>query len=131
MSDTKWLTYDEAAVALRISPESVRRLAQRRKWPRRPGNDGKVRLGVPAERIDAVVHAAGDTSKREMVFELATALSGALVVNYEEYDFRDSLIIDRIAQVAAMMEAHDWEFPSLIREVLRKATEAGRLIGTA
>src|SRR3954465_6728746 len=62
MSDTKWLTYDEAAVALRISPESVRRLAQRRKWPRRPGNDGKVRLGVPAERIDAVVHAAGDTS---------------------------------------------------------------------
>src|SRR3954465_6914288 len=61
MSDTKWLTYDEAAVALRISPESVRRLAQRRKWPRRPGNDGKVRLGVPAERIDAVVHAAGDT----------------------------------------------------------------------
>jgi hypothetical protein len=62
MSDTKWLTYDEAAVSLRISPESVRRLAQRRKWPRRPGNDGKARLGVPAERIDAVVHAAGDTS---------------------------------------------------------------------
>jgi len=61
MSDTKWLTYDEAAVALRISSESVRRLAQRRKWPRRPGNDGKVRLGVPAERIDAVVLAAGDS----------------------------------------------------------------------
>src|SRR5215204_248901 len=62
MSDIKWLTYDEAAVALRISPESVRRLAQRRKWSRRPGNDGKVRLGVPAERLEAVALVAGDTA---------------------------------------------------------------------
>jgi hypothetical protein len=69
--------------------------------------------------------------EREMVFELATALSGALVVNYEEYDFRDSPIIDRIAQVAAMMEAYDWEVPPLIREVFRRATEAGRPIGNA
>jgi len=69
--------------------------------------------------------------EREMVFELATALSGALVVNYEPEDFRDSPIIDRIAQVAAMMEARGWEVPSVIREVLRKAAEAGRVIGTA
>src|SRR3954452_24146453 len=62
MSDTRWLTYDEAAVALRISPESVRRLAQRRKWSRRPGNDGKVRLGVPTERLDAAALASGDGS---------------------------------------------------------------------
>jgi hypothetical protein len=69
--------------------------------------------------------------EREMVFELATALSGALVVNYEQYDFRDSPIIDRIAQVTAMMEAHYWEVPPLIREVLRKAAETGQVIGTA
>jgi hypothetical protein len=69
--------------------------------------------------------------EREMVFELATALSGALVVLYESNDLRDSPIIDRIAQVAAMMEAHDWEVPPVIREVLRKAAEAGRVIGTA
>ena len=49
--------------------------------------------------------------EREMVFELTTALSGALVVLYEPNDLRDSPIIDRIAQVAAMMEAHDWEVP--------------------
>ena len=30
-------------------------------------------------------------------------------VNYEEYGFRDSPIIDRIAQVAAMKEAYNWE----------------------
>jgi hypothetical protein len=68
--------------------------------------------------------------EREMVFELATALSGALVVLYKSNDLRDSPIIDRIAQVAAMMEAHDWEVPPIIREVLRKAAEAGRPIGT-
>ena len=69
--------------------------------------------------------------EREMVFELATALSGALVVNYEHDDFRDSPIIERIAQVAAMMEAHRWEVPPVIREVLRRAAETGRVIGTA
>ena len=68
--------------------------------------------------------------EREMVFELATALSGALVVLYEPNDLRDSPVIDRIAQVAAMMEAHDWEVPPIIRDVLRKAVEAGRPIGT-
>ena len=69
--------------------------------------------------------------EREMVFELATALSGALVVNYDQYDLHDSPIIERIAQVAAMMEAHHWEVPPVIREVLRKAVETGRVIGTA
>ena len=69
--------------------------------------------------------------EREMLFELATALSGAVVVQYEPEDFRDSPIIDRIAQVAAMMEVHDWEVPSVIRDVLRKAAEAGRPIGLA
>ena len=69
--------------------------------------------------------------EREMVFELATALSGALVVNYDQYDLPDSPIIERIAQVAAMMEAHHWEVPPVMREVLRKAVETGRVIGTA
>jgi hypothetical protein len=57
--------------------------------------------------------------EREMVFELATALSGALLVLalYEPEGFRSDPIIDRIAHVAAMMEAH--------------AAEAGRPIGLA
>ena len=71
--------------------------------------------------------------EREMVFELATALSGALLVLalHEPEGFRSGPIIDRIAQVAAMMKAHDWEVPPVIREVLRKAVETGRVIGTA
>jgi class 3 adenylate cyclase len=46
--NTKWLTYDELAAALRIAAGSARRLVARNKqWPRKPGNDGRVRIGVP------------------------------------------------------------------------------------
>ncbi len=51
MTDTRWLTYDELAKALRITPDSARRLVARRKWSRKPGNDGKARIGVPIERL--------------------------------------------------------------------------------
>jgi hypothetical protein len=50
-TNTRWLTYDELAAALGITPDSARRLVARKKWPRRAGNDGKARIGVPAERI--------------------------------------------------------------------------------
>jgi hypothetical protein len=50
-TDTRWLTYDELAAALGITPDSARRLVARKKWPRRAGNDGRARIGVPAERI--------------------------------------------------------------------------------
>jgi hypothetical protein len=47
--DTRWLTYDELAAALRITPDSARRLVARKKeCPRKSGN---VRIGVPAERL--------------------------------------------------------------------------------
>ncbi len=71
--------------------------------------------------------------EREMVFELATALSGALLVLglHDPESFRSGPIIDRIAHVAAMMEAHGHEVPPTIRDVIRKAAEAGRPIGTA
>ena len=76
--------------------------------------------------------------EREMVFELATALSSALLVlslhepeGFRTEGFRSGPIIDRLAHVAAMMEAHGHEVPLTIRDVLRKAAEAGRPIGTA
>ena len=73
-----------------------------------------------------------------MVFELATALSSALLVlnvyepeGFRTEGFRSGPIIDRLAHVAAMMEAHGHEVPQTIRDVLRKAAEAGRPIGLA
>lgn len=49
---TRWLTYRELAIALRINAASARRLVARNKqWPRRPGNDGLVRISVPIEKL--------------------------------------------------------------------------------
>ena len=42
-----FLTYDEAAKQLGIKPDSVRRRARSRKWPRRQGNDGLTMVGIP------------------------------------------------------------------------------------
>lgn len=49
--DHVWLTYDEAAQALGIKADSVRRRAAARKWPKRPGNDRTVRVGIPRDAI--------------------------------------------------------------------------------
>lgn len=49
--DTVWLTYDEAAGRLHIKPDSVRRRAAARKWPRRVGNDRLARVGIPRSVI--------------------------------------------------------------------------------
>lgn len=49
--DRVWLTYDQAAEMLDVKADSVRRRAAARKWPRRPGNDRKVKVGVPRDAI--------------------------------------------------------------------------------
>ena len=46
-----WMTYREAGDRLGIKTDSVRRRAASRKWERRPGNDGKTRVGIPAHVI--------------------------------------------------------------------------------
>lgn len=51
--DTKWLSYEELGQALRITPASAKRLVIRRKWAKRPGNDGRTRVAVPVERLEA------------------------------------------------------------------------------
>src|SRR4051812_7596372 len=51
--DTVWLTYDELAERLGIERESARQQVKRKHWPRRKGNDGKVRVGLPEEVLSA------------------------------------------------------------------------------
>ncbi len=54
MSDTvRWLTYDEIAAEMSIERESARQLAIRKRWARQRGNDGKARVGVPEEELQA------------------------------------------------------------------------------
>jgi hypothetical protein len=44
-----WMTYDELAVVRSIQRDGARRLAQRHRWRRHAGNDGKARVLVPRE----------------------------------------------------------------------------------
>lgn len=46
MSD-EWMTYAEAGKILGIKPESVKRRARAKRWPRITGNDGKARVQIP------------------------------------------------------------------------------------
>lgn len=63
MDDTKLLTYAELAAALGITPASAKRLAIRRGWQKTLGNDGKARVIVPVERLEAAASDdSGDTA---------------------------------------------------------------------
>lgn len=53
MDPVTWLSYDELAERLGIERESARTLVKRKRWARQPGNDGKVRIGVPDECLEA------------------------------------------------------------------------------
>ena len=59
----RWLTYDEAASLLGITPDSVRRMSFKHNWGRRPGNGRLALIAVPEERIRQAVeeNTPGDT----------------------------------------------------------------------
>lgn len=48
------LTYDELSELLKRSPDATRQLVRRRRWRRMTGNDGKARVVIPAEELDAL-----------------------------------------------------------------------------
>jgi hypothetical protein len=45
------MTYTELAEALGIGGDSARNLVRRKRWQRRPGNDGLARIEVPLEYV--------------------------------------------------------------------------------
>jgi predicted RNase H-like nuclease (RuvC/YqgF family) len=51
MSDTKLMSYAEIATALAIGGNSARALVRRKRWQRKPGNDGLARIEVPVEYL--------------------------------------------------------------------------------
>jgi hypothetical protein len=51
----RFMTYADAAQALSVKIESVQRRARNRKWPKKRGNDGLARVGIPIHLLDTVV----------------------------------------------------------------------------
>ena len=74
---TRWLTYDDMAAALGITADSAKRLAMRRKWPRRPGNDGRALVAVPEDRIaEAGTHGSTDDATGDDTPSAADVITG-------------------------------------------------------
>ena len=67
----------------------------------------------------------------DLVAELAEALFDHLVVDYEAKDYQDSPLVERMAQVAALLQANGRSVPLPIADVLRRAANAGRPVGVA
>jgi hypothetical protein len=57
---TVWLSYGELAERLGIKPGSAKRRALERRWPRRPGNDGRARVAVPVEVLAEARETTGE-----------------------------------------------------------------------
>src|SRR5215207_2343629 len=51
MSDIRLMTYAEIAEAIGIGGDSARALVRRKRWNRKPGNDGCTRVEVPVEYL--------------------------------------------------------------------------------
>jgi hypothetical protein len=66
-----------------------------------------------------------------LVAELTEALCEHMVEGYTAEDYRGSDLIERIAQVAAMLQARGRPVPLPISDVLRRAADAGRPVGVA
>jgi hypothetical protein len=61
-----WMSYDELAKARDIQRDGARRLAQRHRWRRHAGNDGRARVLVPHEWL-----AEGDKAPRDKPHDIA------------------------------------------------------------
>ena len=62
MWDTRLMTYAEIAEALGIGGDSARALVRRKRWHRKPGNDGCTRVEVPVEYLNRQDGAASPPS---------------------------------------------------------------------
>lgn len=117
--ETVWMTYDEAAVQLRIKPDSVRRRAASRKWPRRTGNDGLARVGIPLNIIPDVIPAATPAITPEIP-DNSDAIRIAVLEN-ETSQLRerlDEMRSDRDRLAALLdksLEAKTWGFLRIFR----------------
>lgn len=47
------MSYDEAAAVLGVAPDSVRRMARKKRWKRGTGNDGRGQVEIPEDYLAA------------------------------------------------------------------------------
>ena len=81
---------------------------------------------------EAIVSEASTTAiTLDLVEELAEPLAVYMLNDYTAEDWQDSLLVETLARVAALLEVDGREVPGNILAALRRASEAGRPIGVS
>jgi hypothetical protein len=135
------MSYDELAAALGISRESARRHVLRKRWARRKGNDGKVRIEVPADGLPVTGHDPGHVSGQitEHVAGHDAGLSQALfrVIERLEVEIAElrpkvaerEVLAVRVETLAVALEAEKRRADELCADRDRSRAQTDRLEG--
>src|SRR4051812_22629500 len=97
-ADTRWLSYEELAAARGISVESARRIARLKKWPRRKGNEGGIRVAVPAHIL-----ADGHATRKRRIPEVRPSLSADESRTMNELSARITLLQEQLGKAEAQV----------------------------
>jgi hypothetical protein len=100
-ADVRWVSYDELASIRGIDKASAFRMAHRRRWLKRKGNDGTVRLAVPVSVLQGRTRANPDV--RSDV--ISDDRSDLLPDNHATISALQSLIAAKDSQIEAL---HGW-----------------------
>ena len=118
--DTKLLTYIELGAALGITPASAKRLAIRKGWPKKPGNDGRSRVSVPVEALPAEPPVVtGDSTGDDIgdtTGDAASDAAGDITGDKSDAAMIVALLSDYIARVEGELEAVKAKLDTVERE---------------
>jgi hypothetical protein len=109
----EWLTYEQAAERLKVSPEAVRQKAIRGRWQRTIGNDKRALVRLPDGLTDAVRTPSGRANKQTVrtpsVRASDTSLINALQAHVETLKEQLAAAEVRIERQASDFAARDGE----------------------
>ena len=89
--ETRLLTYRELSAALHVSPAAAKRLANRRRWPKTLGSDGRTRVEVPVGHLAKGIALASPNEPMNSVGKQTPSLSPALASTATGEDEADRL----------------------------------------
>jgi hypothetical protein len=108
------MTYTEAGVRLGINAEAVRRRADRGKWARMPGNDGRTRVRVPED-----ARAPQAPPVRAEASALVSALEAHIVTLKADIERLTAELIGERAELAAERTRADGATAELKGDIAR------------
>jgi hypothetical protein len=102
-SGIRWVSYDELSDIRGISKTSAFRMANRRKWTRRKGNDGTVRVAVPVSALERQSDARSD-SRSDVLSDVSCKISE---LETENASLREQVTELRVREGAALARADE------------------------